>query len=81
MERDLKFYKKVATELRKRMCSCTIATAVKIVVDENGIDILPAKTNEMGTFYHTEIMVDFCRLWGLSNFVDSYNGKARAHIY
>lgn len=81
MYKDLKFYKKVAKELRKRLSSCTAATSVKIVVDENGIDILPAKTNDTGAFYHTEVIIDCCRFWGLSNFVDSYNGKTRVHIY
>lgn len=81
MEKDLKFYRKVARELREKMGDHTEATAVRIIADETGVDILPAKTNTRGTFYHTEELVDYCRYKGLSNWVSVYEGKTKAHVY
>ena len=74
-------YKALAREFKEMVKNCTEATAVKVVADETGIDIYPAKTNTTGTFYHTEEMVDFCRFRRLSNWIDVYNGSTRVHIY
>ena len=81
MERDLKFYRGIAKKFRKMVENKTEATAVKVVPTESGVDILPAKTNSTGTFYYTEDMVDFCRVFHLSNYVSMDDGKVVAHIY
>lgn len=74
-------YKALAREFKQLIKGCTKATADKVVVDENGIDIFPAKTNDSGTFYHTEELIDFCRFRKLSNWVGVYQGKTWVHIY
>ncbi len=81
MERDLKFYRGIAKKFRKMVENKTEATAVKVVPKETGVDILPAKTNKTGTFFYTEDMVDFCRVFHLSNFVSMVDGKVVAQIY
>lgn len=81
MEKNLNFYKKVAKEFRQMVKGCTKETDVKVVASETGIDILPAKTNTMRVFYHTEELVDFCRYKRLNNWIDVYDGFPRVRIY
>lgn len=68
MEKDLEA---LAQELRELIGNHTEATAVEIIVNEEAqdIEIHPASTNLMRTFYHLNEVVDFCRVKGLSNFV------------
>ena len=62
----------------------TDETAVEVEVGEMGIELWPAKTNiPSNTFFYTERLVDFCRLFNLSSYVsyDLDKNKIYARIY
>lgn len=79
-KKDLKFYKKIAKELRERM-NVTEATAVVVVAEEDGVNILPAKTNTTKTFFHSVKLVDFCRFYGLNDWISVKDNMPMVRVY
>lgn len=79
-------YKALAKEFYSMVKDTTPETAVKVEVTrysgkDNGINIIPAKTNTRGNFYHVTEMVDFCRFKKLSCYITHHEGVCVARMY
>lgn len=63
----------------------TPATDVVAIISELPdlrIEIYPAETNKMKTFYHVEELADICRCFNVSCYVTTdFNCQIIAHIY
>lgn len=74
----------LADEFRA-MLGTTPDTMAIVTPTERGIVITPAESNTLGTFYHADKLVDFCRCKSLSCYVTSAIGNGKlitvAHIY
>ena len=54
------------------------------VVAEGGLVLLPAETNQPGnTFFYLDAVVDFCRVFHLSNYVrwNEFDNRIEVHIF
>ena len=80
MEKD---FKKLAEELRELIGESTPATEVEVVVNSSSLTLHPKGLNRGDVFFHTEIVVDFCRCKRMCNFVsiDYETGKVVCTIY
>lgn len=75
-------YERLANLFKEMHGKSTPATEIEVKVINDGIELHPEKSRTYtDTFYHLEEVVDFCRVFGLSNYVIAENGIIKCRMY